>query len=198
MKKLLILCRVVDNYGDIGFVYRLLRSLYEIDFPFDVTLAVSDMVSFSRMCPQIDCNAELQKLNGWNVIHWDGEFPEKFIKENIPDIIFECFQCGRPDWLEELLFDESFTKPVEIINIEYLTAEEWADEFHLLKSGTRKSNIKKINFMPGFTDKTAGLVLDSEFVKNLKDREYALNKMRSVTKEKTSLFNNPDVCVSRA
>ena len=75
----------------------------------------------------------------------------------------ECFQCGRPEWLEELLFSQQFNLNVQIVNVEYLTAESWADDFHLLKSGTRSAKIKKINFMPGFTKKTGGLILVKKF-----------------------------------
>ena len=190
MKRILVLCRVVDNYGDIGFVYRLLRALTEISFEYEVTLSVSDMASFSRMCPEIDSEKKLQQLNGWNVIPWDGDFSADFVKQNVPDIVFECFQCGRPSWLEDILFDESFNNDVYIINIEYLTAENWADDFHLLKSGTRRKNVKKINFMPGFTKKTAGLVLFSAFVKNLSDRSFALKKLTSVSFEKKEFLCN--------
>ena len=93
-----------------------------------------------------------------------------------PRVILECFQCGRPDWLEEILFCDTKTesKPktaaanglqgqetrAYIINIDYLTAEDYAEDFHKLKSGTRSALVKKINFMPGFTAKTGGLILD--------------------------------------
>ena len=81
-----------------------------------------------------------------------------------PRVILECFQCGRPDWLEEILFDENGLQGQKarayIINIDYLTAEDYAEDFHKLKSGTRSALVKKINFMPGFTAKTGGLILD--------------------------------------
>ncbi|MBO4547353.1 MAG: elongation factor P maturation arginine rhamnosyltransferase EarP, partial [Treponema sp.] len=100
---------------------------------------------------------------------------------NPPRVILECFQCGRPDWLEEILFggepgnggkpktagasgDCSQDQKVAaalIINIDYLTAEPYAEEFHKLKSGTRSASVKKYFFMPGFTAKTGGLILDA-------------------------------------
>mgnify|MGYP002856458472 CR=1 FL=1 len=59
---------------------------------------------------------------------------------------------------------------VQILNVEYLTAEDYADDFHCLKSGTRSIYVKKVNFMPGFTPKTGGLVLDRAFMRSLSER----------------------------
>jgi uncharacterized repeat protein (TIGR03837 family) len=57
--------------------------------------------------------------------------------------------------------------------IDYLTAEKYAEDFHCLQSLTRSSKVEKVNFMPGFTNKTGGLIIDSEW-KNLS--EYNNNK----------------------
>ncbi|MCR5218643.1 elongation factor P maturation arginine rhamnosyltransferase EarP [Treponema sp.] len=195
MKRITLLCKVVDNYGDIGFVYRLSRSLKELYAEqFQLTLVVSNLESFSRLCPQIDKNLALQEYNGWTILDWNNEKESAaFINDNFPDVILECFQCGRPEWLDNLLFNEK-RQGVLIVNLEYLTAEEWADDFHLLKSGTRSAGVKKINFMPGFTDKTGGLVLDNEFMESLKDKNAALKKVQDFISEasKKSLEERSD------
>ena len=54
-----------------------------------------------------------------------------------------------------------------------MTAEKYAEDFHCLQSLTRSSKVEKVNFMPGFTNKTGGLIIDSEW-KNLS--EYNNNK----------------------
>ena len=185
--KIMILCKVVDNFGDIGVVYRLARALSDLRPNLELTLVVSNLESFHKMASQIDPTKKIQdfhyKNTIWKIVDWNLEVEngklktesEKQKTENDTDklstfhfplsIILECFQCGRPDWLEEQLFAPEFTRTVQIIQIDYLTAEEYADEFHLLKSGTRKANIKKIFFMPGFTEKTAGLIINQ--VENL-------------------------------
>ena len=185
--KIMILCKVVDNFGDIGVVYRLARALSDLRPNLELTLVVSNLESFHKMASQIDPTKKIQdfhyKNTTWKIVDWNLEVEngnlktesEKLETENDTDklstfhfplsIILECFQCGRPDWLEEQLFAPEFTRTVQIIQIDYLTAEEYADEFHLLKSGTRKANIKKIFFMPGFTEKTAGLIINQ--VENL-------------------------------
>ena len=178
-KNITILCKVVDNFGDIGFVYRLSRALTEIDETLTLRLVVSDLHSFSAIAPEVDASKDKQFCYGWQIFDWNAAGTcTKAFSENPPAIILECFQCGRPDWLETLLFDgaekedcqhETDAGIVQIMNIDYLTAEEYADDFHLLKSGTRNARIKKINFMPGFTPKTGGLVLDRDFMKSRKE-----------------------------
>ena len=58
-------------------------------------------------------------------------------------IILELFQCGRPDWMEKILFEEKLNRTVQIIMIDYLTAEKYAEDFHCLQSLTRSSKVKK-------------------------------------------------------
>ena len=54
--------------------------------------------------------------------------------------------------------------------IDYLTAEPYAETFHKLQSLTRSAKVRKVNFMPGFTEKTGGLILDKPFLSALKNR----------------------------
>lgn len=165
---ILILCKVVDNFGDIGVVYRLARALSDLRPDLNLTLVVSNLESFHKMASQIDPQKKIQdfryKNSTWKILDWHLDNAECRMQNaecafNF-SIILECFQCGRPDWLESLLFSEDFDRPVQILQIDYLTAEDYAEEFHLLKSGTRKTNIKKRFFMPGFTEKTGGLIIN--------------------------------------
>lgn len=169
-----LLCKVVDNYGDIGFVYRLSRSISKLAPNKTLNLVVSNLSSFAAMAPEVNPNKKIQHCFGWNILDWNSnEECKKYFTENPPDVILECFQCGRPDWLEDIIFEKDNKKIYQIINVEYLTAEEWADDFHLLKSATRSQYVRKINFMPGFTNKTGGLVLDNEFISYLNDKTSA-------------------------
>ncbi len=213
---IVFLCKVVDNFGDIGFVYRLALSLKKIAFrenkSVNLFLVVSNLHSFNFIEPLVDPALSEQTVRGLKIIDWNNNelCRERFAflrqeahgKQNVP-IILECFQCGRPVWLEEILFPQNYTQlnlnTVQIINVEYLTAEEWADDFHLLKSGTRDKNVKKINFFPGFTNKTAGLLLDSPFVECIKDKEVSLSLLQKESKLSKEFFsylkNNDDFCI---
>lgn len=174
-----VLCKVVDNFGDIGVVFRLCRALSELKKNLEIRLVVSNLDSFAKISKGIDSTKTFQKFRGWKVFDWnDNALCKKEFSKNPPEFILECFQCGRPEWLEELLFSPQFNLNVQIVNVEYLTAESWADDFHLLKSGTRSAKIKKINFMPGFTKKTGGLILDKNFMCCLSEKKFALNLVK--------------------
>ena len=195
-----ILCKVVDNFGDIGVVYRLARALTDLskggesllrdfvplvgtalpptpspkgDTPLkspvlNLRIIVDNLDSFNLLCPEIDPSKEEQTVNGWTIYNWNADTTcLNAFRKNPPHIIIECFQCGRPDWLEELLFTEKVPNIVNIIMLDYLTAEDYAESFHKLQSLTRSARVQKVNFMPGFTDKTGGLILDKPFLSAL-------------------------------
>ena len=169
-----VLCKVVDNFGDAGFVVRLCRALLETRGDLHLRVVCDDVPLLLRLEPAFAPSGTAQ--DDTRVALFDCKdvcvFRDEFSRHP-PRVILECFQCGRPQWLEEILFDRDFSQTVQIVNIEYLTAEEWADGFHLLKSGTRATNIKKVNFMPGFSAKTGGLVLDGPFLRCKENRLYA-------------------------
>lgn len=197
-RNILILCKVVDNFGDIGVVYRLAKALSDLRPNLSLTLVVSNLKSFSAMAKQVEPDKKFQdfkyKNSAWKILDWnldeknDEELKIAKNAANENEIILECFQCGRPDWLENIVFSDEFTKTIQIVNIDYLTAEEYADEFHLLRSGTRKAGIKKINFMPGFTDKTGGLIFNEE--ERIPHSEHGEHRVLEAELFSTSLFQN--------
>lgn len=160
MSDLTILCKVVDNFGDIGFVYRLAKNLCKVNPSYQIRIITNDLKTFKMLAPELgNGGANIALFDSNDAATCRAEFCQR-----PPRVILECFQCGRPDWLEEILFD-GVTRAF-IINIDYLTAEDYAEDFHKLKSGTRSALVKKINFMPGFTAKTGGLILDAAATNN--------------------------------
>jgi len=162
-----ILCKVVDNYGDIGVAYRLARSLSELPEPPRLRLVVDDLPSFSALCPAVDPQAHRQLVRGWEVFGWDGPgagAASGAFRKRRPRVVIECFACGRPDWLEDILFDDS-GEGCLIVDLEHLTAEGWAGDFHRMPSLTRSPLVRKAMFLPGFGPETGGLILDGSFVR---------------------------------
>ena len=158
-----ILCSVVDNYGDIGVSYRLIRHLLEISPELKVRLVIDNLKSFSLLNPHVDKNLPFQRVDGFEIYDWKNyQLCYKAFTDRPPHIILECFQCGQPDWLEKILFEDRVCHIVQIIMIDYLSAEPWVDDFHCLKSLTRTALVPKVNFMPGFTSKTGGLLFNKE------------------------------------
>lgn len=156
-----ILCKVVDNFGDIGVVYRLARALSELDAGLKLRIVVDDLGAFRALAPEIDPEKPVQTVRGW-IVASGIEARELFLAER-PRAVVECFACGRPDWYEDILFDPDDAGERLIVNLEYLTAEDYAAEFHRLPSATRSAKVKKAVFMPGFAPGTGGLIVDGRF-----------------------------------
>ena len=162
-----ILCKVVDNYGDIGVAYRLARSLSELPEPPRLRLVVDDLASFAALCPAVDPFSHRQLVHGWEVFCWDGPgaaAASGAFRARRPRVVIECFACGRPEWLEDILFDDS-GEGCLIVDLEHLTAEGWAGDFHRMPSLTRSPLVRKAMFLPGFGPETGGLILDGSFVR---------------------------------
>jgi len=162
-----VLCKVVDNLGDIGVAWRMCRRLKSLNPQNTISLVVDNLVSFNRICDDVDAEAAFQNVQGVDVYNWNNAeiCHEQFVQNNGErlSVILECFQCGRPDWMEKILFEEKLERTVQIIMIDYLTAEKYAEDFHCLKSLTRSAKVQKVNFMPGFTGATGGLIIDDEW-----------------------------------
>ena len=166
-----VLCKVVDNFGDIGVVWRLCcqlsNQIKKENLTSKINLIVDDLASFNKICNSVDFSKSFQVVDEINVYNWNDEklCYDEFSKndgENL-SVILEVFQCGRPAWMERILFEDKLNRTVQIIMIDYLTAEKYAEDFHCLQSLTRSSKVQKVNFMPGFTNKTGGLIIDSEW-----------------------------------
>ncbi|MFZ4878761.1 elongation factor P maturation arginine rhamnosyltransferase EarP [Janthinobacterium sp. Mn2066] len=152
---LAIFCKVVDNYGDIGICWRLARQLQR-EHGVAVTLWVDDLVSFRRICPEIDVALESQQAAGVTVRHWcdqDGVFAP----EEIADIVIEFFACDIPPGYIAAMA-QCAPHPVWL-NLEGLTAEEWVEGCHTLPSS--RHGMQKHFFFPGFTGKTGGLLREA-------------------------------------
>ena len=159
-----ILCKVVDNFGDIGVAWRMARRFVELDCNLIINLIVDGLASFAKIESSIDEKKTLQKIQNVYVYDWNDfdNCYKEFSKNDGEKLYFiiECFQCGRPLWLEKILFEDKLERTVHILMIDYLTAEKYAEDFHKLPSLTRSAKVQKINFMPGFTDKTGGLIIE--------------------------------------
>lgn len=166
-----VLCRVVDNFGDIGFAYRLARALSEppapsaSPAPHCVRLVVDDLAAFALLCPRVDSAAPCQTVDGVLVVRW-ADPTEAGIRpflDDRPRVALELYACGRPDWYEDILFDERDRASRLVVNVEYLTAESWAADYHKLPSLTRSPLVRKAIFMPGYVPGTGGLLADAPF-----------------------------------
>jgi uncharacterized repeat protein (TIGR03837 family) len=167
---LALFCKVVDNYGDIGICWRLAKQLQR-EHGIAVTLWVDDLRSFQRICPEVALAEEVQHILGVTVRYWwmhegdDGEKGEgaeeaAFSVADVADIVIEFFGCDIPPaYIRAMVQCEP--RPVWL-NLEGLSAEEWVEGCHKLPSSHPRLPLMKYFFFPGFTEKTGGLLHESD------------------------------------
>ena len=118
IKEITVLCKVLDNFGDIGVVYRLCRSLSDVNGSLKLNLVVSDLETFKRMAQEINPELSFQTYRGWNIFDWnDEETCTKYFSENPPTVVLQTFQCGLPDWLDEIIYGEEFSASKKLCRI---------------------------------------------------------------------------------
>ncbi|HYD62231.1 MAG TPA: elongation factor P maturation arginine rhamnosyltransferase EarP [Noviherbaspirillum sp.] len=154
---LALFCKVVDNFGDIGICWRLARQLQQ-EHGIAVTLWVDDLRSFQRICPEVDINAELQRVADVTVRHWRDQ-EGAFSANDIADIVIEFFGVDIPPGYIAAMA-ECDPRPVWL-NLEGLSAEGWVEGCHALPSPHPRLPLRKYFFFPGFTSKTGGLLHES-------------------------------------
>ena len=176
-----IFCRVVDNFGDIGTCWRLARQLAH-EHGADVRLWVDRLESFAGLCPSISTRAAIQRVGAIEVRQWPSDFPEV----TVADVVIEAFACEIPANYLAAMARRSAAPAW--INLEYLSAEAWVEDCHLLTSphsvlpltvrdcsagGTASGGLHpplapavltKHFFFPGFTSQTGGLLRERDLL----------------------------------
>lgn len=157
MRRWDLFCRVIDNYGDIGTCWRLAQQL-ATEHGADVRLWVDNLDRFSSLCPSIATAADAQRVGSIEIRRWSADFP---IVE-VADVVVEAFACDLPASYIAAMTQRDVA-PVWI-NLEYLSAEAWVEDCHLLASPRSNSTLKKYFFFPGFTIRTGGLLRERDCV----------------------------------
>jgi len=154
-----IFCRVVDNYGDIGVCWRLARQL-AAEHDVAVRLVVDDLTVFSHLAPEIDPGLFEQQSLAVSVIAWNDE-----LDLPVPaSLVIEAFACELPArYLDRM----ASRQPVpQWLNLEYLSAEPWVAEHHLLPSPHPVLPLAKYFFFPGFVPGTGGLLREKALLES--------------------------------
>ncbi len=90
---------------------------------------------------------------GIEVLPWSAAESSDVLSD-AGDVVIEAFACHLPQAYVTAMTHRS-TAPIWI-NLEYLTAEAWADEMHLMPS-PQNNGLTKYFYFPGFTAKTGGV-----------------------------------------
>jgi len=153
-----IFCTVVDNYGDIGICWRLARQLVA-EHGAAVRLWVDDLAAFARLCPEGNAGIAEQHCAGVAIRHW----AQPFAADVAPaDVVIEAFGCALPENYVAAMAQRD-NRP-RWINLEYLSAEAWVADCHGLPSPHPRLPLLKHFFIPGFDEKSAGLLRERDLL----------------------------------
>lgn len=167
-KKYDIFCDVIDNYGDAGFSLRLARTLSEKDI--EVRLFCNNLETLYTITDRQDLSNQLLKISTWPVC--ESYQPS--------DIVIEAFSCRLPDILNKKLRENRSL----VIELEYLTAEKFAEDCHGLSSSA--DGLNSYFFFPGFSNKTGGLIFEQKLLNKKRSLEEHIHQQ---TKINVSLFS---------
>lgn len=146
-----IFCRVIDNFGDIGVCWRLARQLAN-EHGLTVRLWLDDLAALAPLAPAADPSHPEQSVDGVEIRHWTAAIDI----DRTADVVVEAFACELPEaYLQRMA--EAPRRPCWI-NLEYLTAEGWADDCHGLASPHPRLPLVKYFYFPGFSAATGGLL----------------------------------------
>lgn len=141
-----IFCNVIDNFGDIGFSLRLARDLTLHDLT--ICLYCDNIQTVKKIANKSDLlNPRL------SIIPW----PESASSYTPSDTVIEAFSCRLPHEISKKIKNNKSL----VIQLDYLTAEKFAEDCHGLSSSSDGS--RSFSYFPGFTDKTGGIICEDSF-----------------------------------
>lgn len=183
-----LVCRVIDNFGDVGVLWRLARQLHhehgvQVDFFIDQPECLRLMAPDIRVVGEDDnippaagrsasclsdahrrmataCRAAAE--GGMRVHRLDEAAP---VGTDV-DVVVAGFQARLPERARRRLVDRvRADSPVPLlVQLDYLSAEDWIDGTHGLPS-LHPDGLREWFFNPGFGPGNGGLLLERELLR---------------------------------
>jgi uncharacterized repeat protein (TIGR03837 family) len=136
-----IFCRVVDNFGDAGVCWRLAQRM-QAGFGWQVRLFIDRPALLDALVPQ---RGSTITVNDWTAAETAAP----------AQVVIEAFACDPPAAYVTRMAQAP--RPPVWLNLEYFTAEPFAQQCHGLPSPQR-NGLAKWFFFPGVTAGTGGLI----------------------------------------
>ncbi|MDD5029232.1 MAG: elongation factor P maturation arginine rhamnosyltransferase EarP [Rhodoferax sp.] len=170
-----IFCRVIDNFGDIGVCWRLAVNLVQRGQ--QVRLWLDDASALAWIAPTgatgVSGVSDATGQAGVQVLPWRTPF-DRF-NTTPGDVLVEAFGCeidatfiaAYADSISASGLDLGFCQKCVWINLEYLSAEPFAQRCHGLPSPVMSGpgrGLTKHFFYPGFTAGTGGLLREPDLL----------------------------------
>lgn len=156
-----IFCRVIDNFGDAGVLWRLARELkflgHPVRFIIDDETTLAPLAGFNKT----EALSRYQETFGIEVIHWEKSWDENPTPLNPSPAVIEGFACQLPPDFEVKM--SQMDKAPVWINVDYFSAEDWIEECHMMPSVHPSLGLKKLFYFPGVTPKSGSLTIETTY-----------------------------------
>ena len=157
-----IFCRVIDNFGDAGVMWRLARALRTEGYA--VRLIIDDPSTLRALA---GCNSHtpIEKIGSnesIDVCLWEKDWDTASCPLIPASVVIEGFACRLPPDYQAKM---AKTSPAWF-NIDYFSAEDWIEDCHLVPSIDPSSGLIKTNYFPGVTEKSGGLIIEKDYEHN--------------------------------
>ena len=143
-----VFCDVIDNYGDAGFCLRLCRDL--CNKKYQVRFFCNNLNTLKQIYTKEDQSNHLLEIKTW---------PSNSEDFTPTKVIIQAFSVRLPSQLNQKIKEANSL----VINLDYLTAEKFAEDCHKLSSFADR--IQSNFFFPGFTNKTGGLIIENNLLR---------------------------------
>ena len=172
--------------GDVADSDLIARVVAEHDV--DVTLWVDDARLVARFLQRAQAELCEERIEGVQIGIWSSSWEPSATESDAiisSNLLIEAFACALPETLLSAL-GAAARVPIWI-NLEYLSAESWVEDHHLLASLVslpgRADPAQKTFFFPGFTARTGGLLRESDLLvrHTLWQREEQIERQRLLT-----------------
>lgn len=157
-----IICDVIDNFGDAGVCLRLGR---------DLAINGKKVRIFCNNIEAIKKITTTKDNNLLKILDWPDNKSESY---QAAEIVIQAFSVRLPQCMIEKVKD----KKSIIINLEYLTAEKFAEDCHKLPSFS--DGLESFFFFPGFSEKTGSVVIEDVLRNKIKENKNKTSKNISV------------------
>ena len=145
-----LLCQVIDNFGDAGVMWRLARQLHE-EHGCHVHLFIDQPEVLERLAPEAERPpVVVSRLDDDATVGRDA------------DVIVCGFQVRLPRKARAALKSRQPCPP-QLIQLEYLSAEDWVADGHGLPS-LQPDGLTEHFFNPGFSADTGGLLRERDLL----------------------------------
>lgn len=171
-----LFCRVIDNFGDVGVAWRLAADLAGRGET--VRLWLDDPSALAWMAP---AGAPGVVVQAW------GDGPA-----DPGEVVVELFGCDPPPGVVARMAAQA--APPLWLNLEYLSAEDWVERSHGLRSPVLSGpgqGLDKWFYFPGFTPRTGGLLREPGLIEALTAEQAAVDATPHTPVASVFCYDNP-------